>query len=186
MARTAAIEKMKTLKEKVERMKTAGCELLFPLAQHAIMGLSGIVCELPTMWRLLRRASEWIETNRPDAVVLVDYPGFHWWLAARAKKLGVPVVSFVAPQIWSWATHRVRKVRAYFDHVLCTLPFEEQWYHERGVHARYIGHPYFDELSTRPLDQAFITQQRTLPGRVVALLPGSRRAHRPPVRGRQP
>jgi lipid-A-disaccharide synthase len=157
-----------------ERMKAAGCDLLFPLAQHAIMGLTGIISQVPTMWRLLRRASDWIEVNKPDAVVLVDYPGFHWWLAKRAKKLGVPVVSFVAPQIWSWATHRVRKVRACFDHVLCTLPFEEGWYHERGVPAQYIGHPYFDELSTRPLDDAFITQQRGRPGRVVAMLPGSR------------
>jgi lipid-A-disaccharide synthase len=157
-----------------DRLRAAGCDLLFPLAEHAIMGLGGIVRELPAMWRLLRRATEWIATHRPDAVVLIDYPGFHWWLARAAKKLGVPVVSFVPPQIWSWASHRVRKVRACFDHVLCSLPFEEPWYRERGVAARYVGHPYFDELAGQKLDADFLADQRRRPGPVVALLPGSR------------
>src|SRR4051812_35755418 len=78
-----------------ERMRVAGYDLLYPLADHAIMGLSGIARALPTMIGLRRRMAEWVAANRPDAVVLIDYPGFHWWLAAAAKKAGVPVVSFV-------------------------------------------------------------------------------------------
>jgi lipid-A-disaccharide synthase len=156
------------------RMRAAGCDVLYPLADHAIMGLSGIARALPGMFRLRRQMTEWITTHRPDAVVLIDYPGFHWWLAHRAKQLGVPVVSFVPPQIWSWASHRVRKVRAYFDQVLCSLPFEEPWYRERGVAARYVGHPYFDELTNQQCDAAFLAGQRQRPGPRVALLPGSR------------
>src|SRR5207249_11021759 len=72
--------------------------------------------------------------------------------------------------------HRVKKVRKYFDYVLCSLPFEESWYHERGVpQARYVGHPYFDELGRQRLDADFIAAHRRRPGPVVALLPGSRR-----------
>jgi lipid-A-disaccharide synthase len=158
-----------------ERMRQAGYDLLFPLADHAIMGLSGIAKELPTMVRLRRAMTDWVAANRPDAVVLIDYPGFHWWLAAAAKRQGVPVVSFVPPQVWSWASYRVNWVRKSFDHVLCSLPFEEPWYHERNVpQARYIGHPYFDELSRQRLDEGFIAGQRGRPGPVVAMLPGSR------------
>ena len=71
--------------------------------------------------------------QRPDAVILIDYPGFHWWLARRAKAHGIPVFYFVPPQIWAWASWRVKKMRRFVDHVLCSLPFEEPWYRERGV-----------------------------------------------------
>jgi lipid-A-disaccharide synthase len=156
------------------RMRDAGCDVLFALADHAIMGLTGIARALPAMFRLRRQMTDWIIANRPDAVVLIDYPGFHWYLASRAKRLGVPVVSFVPPQVWAWASHRVRKVRAHFDRVLCTLPFEEAWYRERGVTARYVGHPYFDALAETPLDADFLAAQRARPGPSVAILPGSR------------
>jgi lipid-A-disaccharide synthase len=156
------------------RMRDAGCDLLFPLADHAIMGLTGIARALPAMFRLRRQMTDWIIANRPDAVVLIDYPGFHWYLASRAKRLGVPVVSFVPPQVWAWASHRVRKVRAYFDRVLCTLPFEEAWYRDRGVTARYVGHPYFDALAETPLDAEFLAAHRGRLGPIVAILPGSR------------
>jgi lipid-A-disaccharide synthase len=158
-----------------ERMRLAGCDLLYPLADHAIMGFSGIARALPTMIRLRREMAGHIERHRPDAVVLIDYPGFHWWLAAAAKRRGVPVVSFVPPQVWAWATHRVRWVGRWFDHVLCSLPFEAAWYQSRGVpQARYVGHPYFDELTAQQLDAGFLDEQRRKPGPIVALLPGSR------------
>jgi lipid-A-disaccharide synthase len=158
-----------------DRMREAGYDLLYPLAGHAIMGLSGIAQALPTMIRLRRVMADWVAAHRPDAVVLIDYPGFHWWLAAAAKRAGVPVVSFVPPQVWAWASYRVNWARKSFDHILCSLPFEEPWYHERGVpQARYVGHPYFDELSRQRLDDRFIAEKRGRPGPVVALLPGSR------------
>jgi lipid-A-disaccharide synthase len=106
--------------------------------------------------------------------VLIDYPGFHWWLAGCARKLGIPVVYFVPPQLWAWAGWRARKMRRLVDEVLCNLPFEEPWYQKRGIRARYIGHPYFDELRDQRLDGTFLTAQRARPGTVVGLLPGSR------------
>src|SRR5262249_18528034 len=110
----------------------------------------------------------------PDAVILIDYPGFNWWLARRAHFHGIPVFYFVPPQLWGWAGWRVGKMRRFVGHVLCLLPFEEGWYHARGVRAHYVGHPYFDELTSQRLDPVFVAQQRSRPGPVVALLPGSR------------
>ena len=107
---------------------------------------------------------------------MIDYPGFNWHLARKAKERGIPVVYYVPPQIWSWASWRVEKVRRYVDHVLCSLPFEEAWYRSHGVaNARYIGHPFFDDLASRTIDEAFVAdQRRRTDGRPVALLPGSR------------
>lgn len=157
------------------QMAAAGCELLYPLANDAIMGFIRVLGAVPRMAWLLNRTTDYLRERRPDAVVLIDYPGFHWHLARRAKELGIPVVSFVPPQIWAWASHRVNKVRKYFDHVLCSLPFEEAWYRERGVAAEYVGHPFFDELPRQQLDRAFVHAHQARPGPVVALLPGSRR-----------
>jgi lipid-A-disaccharide synthase len=107
-------------------------------------------------------------------VVLIDYPGFHWWLARRARAHGIPVLYFVPPQIWGWLTGRVKKMRRLTDRVLCTLPFELEWYRQRNVAAEYVGHPYFDELREQRLDGPFVAAQRERPGTVIALLPGSR------------
>ena len=78
------------------------------------------------------------------------------------------------PQIWGWLTYRVHKLRRLTDRVLCTLPFEEEWYRQRNVAAEYIGHPFFDELREQRLDNAFLAAQRERAGNIIALLPGSR------------
>jgi lipid-A-disaccharide synthase len=156
------------------RMRAAGVDLLYPLAEHAVMGFLRVVQVVPTLADLLDRVTAIWHRRRPDAVVLIDYPGFHWWVAARAKAMEIPVISFVPPQIWAWASHRAKKMRATFDHVLCALPFEEPWFRARGISASYIGHPYFDELQQQRLDAEFISQQRGKSGPIVGLLPGSR------------
>jgi lipid-A-disaccharide synthase len=156
-------------------MAEAGCNLIYPLCNLAVMGFSRVFNHLQTFQRLLLQAERRFHKGRPDAVVLIDYPGFHWWLARVAHKQGIPVFYFVPPQLWAWAGWRVHKMRRWVDHVLCSLPFEENWYRSRGVAARYLGHPYFDELSRQKLNEAFVTDQVERPGVVIALLPGSRR-----------
>ena len=157
-----------------DRMANAGCELLFPLCNHAVMGLVNVVAGLPHFVSLILKADRYFREHRPDAVVLVDYPGFNWWIARRAHAHGIPVFYFVPPQLWAWAGWRVKKMRRYVDHVLCSLPFEEAWYRERGVSAEYIGHPFFDDLPTQRLDPVFLDAQRRRQGTVIGILPGSR------------
>ena len=157
-----------------DRMAAAGCHLLFPLCDLALVGCFRVLASVPRFYGILGQADRFFHEHRPDAVVLIDYPGFHWWLARCARAHGIPVFYFVPPQLWGWLSGRVRKMRRLVDHVLCTLPFEEPWYRERGVPARYIGHPYFDELRGQRLDGAFVAAQRARPGTVVGLLPGSR------------
>jgi lipid-A-disaccharide synthase len=157
-----------------ERMEAAGCRLLYPLCRLAVMWFLRVLANAHVFLGLLSRADRFFRHHRPDAVVLIDYPGFNWWLARRARFHGIPVFYFVPPQLWAWAGWRVEKMRRFVDHVLCTLPFEKDWYEERGVPAHYVGHPYFDELTGRSLDEEFLAAQRNRPGPVVGLLPGSR------------
>jgi lipid-A-disaccharide synthase len=157
-----------------ERMEAAGCRLIYPLCKLAVMGVWRVLTNLRVFYGLLGEAEQFFREHRPDAVVLIDYPGFHWWLAKAAKRQGIPVYYFVPPQLWAWAGWRVRKMRRSVDHVFCNLPFEEEWYQNRGVAARYIGHPYFDDLAQQQLDAEFLDEQRRRGGTIVGLLPGSR------------
>ncbi len=156
-------------------MKSAGAELLYPLVDLAVMWFLNVFLNILTFFRLLFRADRYFRDMRPDAVVLVDYPGFHWWIARRAKARGIPVFYFVPPQIWAWAGWRIKKVKKYVDVVLCSLPFEPAWYRARGFeNAFHVGHPYFDELKDRPLDANFLADQRAQKGELISILPGSR------------
>ena len=156
------------------QMAAAGCRLHADLTALAVMWLARALWNLPKFWGLVSRADRYFRHHRPDAVVLVDYPGFNWWIARRAKVHGIPVYYYMPPQIWAWAQWRVGKMRRLVDHVLCNLPFEETWLREHGCRATLVGHPFFDEVDRRPLDEGFLAQQRGRPGPLVLILPGSR------------
>ncbi len=155
------------------KMKDQGCELLEDLTQLAVMWVWHVITNIKTFWDLYKRAGEYFAQNQVDAVVLIDYPGFNWWVARQAKKHNIPVFYYGAPQIWAWARWRVKKMKRLVDHVLCKLPFEKDWYKSHGCNAHYIGHPYYDEMERHSLDQAFVESQRgDTP--LIAVLPGSR------------
>jgi lipid-A-disaccharide synthase len=156
------------------RMDAAGCTLHEDLTQLAVMWFARVLVNIHKFWNLAGRADRYFRHHRPDAVVLIDYPGFNWWIARRAKAHGIPVFYYGAPQLWAWAGWRVRKMRRFVDHVLCKLPFEEAWYRERGCNATYVGHPYFDQLRNEELDAAFIAKQQAAGRPLVTILPGSR------------
>lgn len=157
-----------------DRMTAAGGEQLYPLTRLAVMWFGRALLNLRTFFRVADLAEDYFRTERPDAVVLIDYPGFHWHLARRAHRAGIPVYYFVPPQLWAWAGWRVKKMRKWVDTVLTALPFEDDWYRQQGVRTQYVGHPYFDELGRQVLDADFLRDQRGRGGPVVALLPGSR------------
>lgn len=156
------------------RMEEAGCELHADLTQLAVMWVARVLVNLHKFIGLLLRADRYFRQERPDAVVLIDYPGFNWWIARRAKAHGIPVFYYGAPQLWAWAGYRVNKMRRYVDHVLCKLPFEERWFRERGCNATYVGHPYFDELRGQQLDKPLVTRMTRPESPLVVILPGSR------------
>jgi lipid-A-disaccharide synthase len=156
------------------KMAAAGCDLLHDMTDLAVMGIFPVLARLPVFFRLLAMTDRYLAEARPDAVVLVDYPGFNWHVARKAKARGIPVIYYGLPQMWAWAPWRVSKVRKYVDHALCKLPFEEKWFRDRGCNATYVGHPYFDELRDHVPNAAFVSEQKSRCGRLVTILPGSR------------
>ncbi len=155
-------------------MAAAGCTLHTDMTLLAVMWIFRVLINLHKFLALGGRADRYFRHHKPDAVVLIDYPGFNWWVARRAKAHGIPVYYFAPPQVWAWATHRIRKVRRLIDHVLCSMPFEQKWYRQRGANATFIGHPYFDEVRRQQLDPQFLAAHRDDARPLVAILPGSR------------
>ena len=155
-------------------MRDAGCDLHSDLTELAVMMLGRALLHLPRFWKLASQADRYFRHHKPDAVVMIDFPGFNWWIARRAKAHGIPVFYYGVPQLWGWASWRVKKMRRLVDHALVKLPFEEKWFQERGCNATHVGHPFFDQLQQQQLDQEFIDAQHAKPGQLVAILPGSR------------
>lgn len=157
-----------------DAMQAAGCEIHFPLTDLAIMGLFAVIPLLWKFWKLAQQARRYFEQHRPDAVVLIDYSGFNWFIAKYAKRAGVRVIFYIPPQVWAWKEQRVERIRRWVDDVLCVLPFEPQWYAERGLKVDYVGHPFFDEVADHRLDATFLEDWSSAKYRNVAILPGSR------------
>ena len=156
------------------KMEAAGCKIHFDLTSLAVMFFGEALKNIRLFLRLVGDANEYFENNDVDAVVLIDYPGFNWWIARKAKKHNIPVFYYGTPQVWAWAPWRVRKIRKFVDHVLCKLPFEVEWFAERKCHATYVGHPYFDQIAHQTYDEEFLATLNDSNQQVLTLLPGSR------------
>lgn len=155
------------------KMAAAGCQLHFELTSLAVMWFARVLMNILTFFKLLRAADRYFQNEHPDAVVLIDYPGFNWWVARRAKRHGIPVFYYSPPQVWAWASWRVKKMRRFVDHVLSGLPFEVDWLQRQGIKATFVGHPYFDEVRSQRLDSDFVESLRER-GPWLTILPGSR------------
>lgn len=141
------------------------------------MGFSEVLGRLPGIFRALRLVTEAAERERPDVIVLIDYPDFHFRLAGRLARLGIPIVYYIPPKVWAWRKGRVRFLRDHFAAILCILPFEEDFYRRHDVPVRYVGNPLVDELPlglTREQARAELGLDEGEP--VLVIMPGSRPA----------
>jgi lipid-A-disaccharide synthase len=111
-----------------------------------------------------------------DLVILVDYPGFHLRVAAAAADFGVPVLYYIAPQLWAWGSWRLRAIRKYVQQVAAVLPFEEDYYRSRGVIADFVGHPLLDRNELPSIAEARASLNLPDEVTVLGLLPGSRKS----------
>ncbi len=157
-----------------DRMAAAGVEVVKHIRELAFMGFAEVLLNLRTILRNMSACRADITAWRPDAIVLVDYPGFNLRIATFARSLGIPVMYYISPQVWAWKAGRVKRIRRDVDELCVILPFERPWYAARGMDVTFVGHPLLDAIASET-----VGPPAELPGAdgrpVIALLPGSRR-----------
>lgn len=157
------------------QMQAVGLRVIADHTRLAVLGFREVLPKMLYFFRLLGEAEGIIREQKPRAVILLDYPGFNLRLARRAKRLGVPVIYYISPQLWAWGGHRIKAVRRYVDLMLVLFPFEEEFYRKRNIPVRLVGHPIVDRLRNLPARsdcRRLLGFEEDRP--VVALLPGSR------------
>jgi len=152
-------------------LKRAGVRVLVDASELSVVGITEAIAKIPILLKGIGIAKKLLKSLRPDLLILIDFPDFNLHLAATAKKLGIPVLYYISPQIWAWRRGRVNKIRKLVDHVAVILPFEEAFYKTCGIPVTFVGHPLLD----LDLSGAGTVTGNGEPDRlVIGLLPGSR------------
>jgi lipid-A-disaccharide synthase len=170
-----------------DKMQASGGVIVKHIRELAFMGFAEVLINLPTIFRNLAFCKKDIVAYKPDALILVDYPGFNLRIARFAKEQGIPVFYYISPQIWAWKQSRVKQIRQDVDTMMVILPFEKEFYARFGMDVHFVGHPLLDVIGRsdhpsgiehviEPLQRAHFFQANELPDKeLVAILPGSRK-----------
>lgn len=158
-------------------MRAAGVDSVVRSDDLSILGLLEIGGALPKFWRAYKLLKQAAIKNKPAAVVLVDWPDFNLKLARAFHRRGLKVIYYISPQLWAWRSYRARSIERNVDLLLSILPFEPEWYADRGIdQVEFVGHPLAGEVSARNDRAEFCRQNKLDPkAPIITLLPGSRR-----------
>jgi lipid-A-disaccharide synthase len=160
-----------------DNMRAAGAEIMVDFSALAVMGLVEVLKRYRHIKNIFNQLLVELKANKPDLLVLVDYPGFNLKLAKQAKKLGIPVLYYISPKVWAWRAGRVKTIKRYVDKMVVLFPFEVPIYENAGVPVSCVGHPLVDAVkNTLTSKQAKIKTGLKLNRRVIGLFPGSRRS----------
>jgi lipid-A-disaccharide synthase len=158
-----------------QRLMAGGGELLADYRGLSVTGLVEALRVVPRSITVLNRLVDAARTQKPQALVAIDFPDFNFRLASAVKRLGIPVVYYISPQLWAWRRKRMRTIKRLADRMLVIFPFEEQLYRDAGVPVQFVGHPLVDLARAQEPRADFLTELGLDPDRpIVALLPGSR------------
>jgi lipid-A-disaccharide synthase len=165
---------LKALKPDIEisgmgglEMKKEGLDLMVDSTELGVVGLIEVLKQYPTFKRIFNMLVEEADKQRPDAVVLIDYPGFNLRYAEKLHKLNIPVIYYVSPQVWAWGKKRIPKIAKIVSKMMVIFPFETETYKGTGLDVEFVGHPLAEILSETPTPEE--REKNT-----VLLLPGSR------------
>jgi lipid-A-disaccharide synthase len=159
-----------------ERMREAGAELLFDINKLAVVGAWEVVAQAGSILRAYRRLRRLLIDERPDLLILIDYPDFNLGLARVAKRHNIKVLYYISPQVWAWRAGRVKKIARLVDKLAVILPFEVPIYQRVGVGVEFVGHPLLEVVKpTFSKERALERYGLDRSGPVIGLLPGSRR-----------
>jgi lipid-A-disaccharide synthase len=157
------------------KMAAAGCKLLETTVARAAM-IYNAFSHVGFFYKLIKRISRFLQNNKVDLVIVCDSPAFNFHIAKAAKKVGSKTLFYVAPQLWSWAGWRIHKLQKYCDKLCCILPFEQDWFSQKGVDTTFVGNPMLDELNPplAPYKKEYLNFSAE--NARFAILPGSRAA----------
>jgi lipid-A-disaccharide synthase len=151
-----------------EALRDAGVEIIQDASTLAVVGITEVLSKILLLIKSISNAKRLLKSLMPGLLILIDFPDFNLKVAGAAKKLGIPVLYYISPQVWAWRQGRVKKIKKLVNHLAVILPFEEKFFIKHGIPVSYVGHPLLDGY--RPPDVINSKKDKTL----IGLLPGSR------------
>jgi lipid-A-disaccharide synthase len=158
-----------------EKLRDAGGRIIFDISKLSVMGITEVIRHLGHLYHVFKWFKNSLKNDRPDLIILVDYPEFNLRLAKVAKRYNVPVLYYISPQIWAWRTGRVKKISKLVDKMVVVFPFEAPLYEKEGMDVSFVGHPLLDIVKAKKskeenLKRFGLNEKKT----TIGLLPGSR------------
>lgn len=154
-----------------QALRDAGVKIIVDASQLSVVGISEVFSKMPGLFRGMSVAKKLLKSLKPDLLIIIDFPDFNLHIAGTAKKLGIPVLYYISPQVWAWRPGRVKKIRKVVDRVAVILPFEEKFFRKHQIQATFVGHPLLD---THLLLEGSSIEKNAEDIPVIGLLPGSR------------
>jgi len=160
-----------------EGLAAQGVEMLYDASRLAVVGIFEVVSHLYDIRRALKTLEQRLRNQPVDLLILIDYPDFNFILAKKAKRLGIPILYYISPQVWAWRAGRVKTIGKLVDRMAVILPFEKDFYQERGVKVDFVGHPSIETVKTNTSRAEFLARHgiNNPDVQVVGILPGSRK-----------
>ncbi len=157
-------------------MAGAGVKLFYDISSLAVMGIIEVLSRLKDIRAAMNILENRFKIERPDLLILIDYPGFNLELARRAKKYGIPILYYISPKIWAWREGRIKRIKKYVDRMAVILPFEKKFYQGHGFEVDFVGNPLLDQVHATLTPAEFKTRYDIeSDATVVGIMPGSRR-----------
>ncbi len=157
-------------------LRRQGVDILYDAAAMAVVGLVEVIAHLKDIRAARNILINELRDNPPNLLILIDYPDFNLLLAQKARQLGIPIFYYISPQVWAWRSGRVKKIGSIIDRMAVILPFEKEFYHQRGVEVEYVGHPLLDSVRRTMSRNDFCRLHQIRPDSILlGILPGSRK-----------
>ena len=158
------------------RMREAGVEIFYDLTEISVVGFVEVLRNLSQFRKIFKSSLQKLDERKPTLVILVDYPGFNLRFAKECKKRNISVIYYISPQVWAWGKNRIKKIKKYVTKMLVVFKFEEEFYKQHDINAKFVGHPLIEDLSDRQIYLGNFRKNNNIPEdiKLIALLPGSR------------
>jgi lipid-A-disaccharide synthase len=160
-----------------KQMKASGIQMLADASEISVVGITAVLTHIRAIYRVYTRLKEFLRQERPDLLILIDFPDFNIMLGKAAQKFGIPVLYYISPQVWAWRKGRIKTIARLVKAIIVIFPFEVPLYEQAGVDVRFVGHPLIDVVrSDLTVAQARSALDLDSARRTIALLPGSRKS----------